>query len=284
MPSEGTASGPSVYISCDMEGVAGIADWSQVIPGPQYQLGQELMLAEVNAAIEGAHEAGARRFLVNDSHGRMANLDPARLAGRAGYLAGWHKPHYMMEGLDQTFDAVFFIGYHGAVDAPPAILSHTYSPRVVAAATVDALSVGEAGLNCLVAAHFGVPVALVSGDQHAGTELSALAPGLEVVTVKSSITRFAAQSLHPEEARERIRAGAMRALGRLAELTPPRVPPDCRIRVTTRNADLARLACRVREVAQVGELELEVAGADRLEVFRNFVAVLEITRQLAAEG
>ena len=284
MPPDGPATGLSVYISCDMEGVAGIADWGQVTPGPQYQLGQELMLAEVNSAIEGALEAGARRFLVNDSHGRMANLDPARLAGRASYLAGWHKPHYMMEGLDQTFGAIFFIGYHGAVDAPPAILSHTYSPRLVAGAAVDALPVGEAGLNCLVAAHFGVPVALVSGDQHAGAELRHLAPGVEAVEVKSSLTRFAALSLHPEEARDRIRAGARRALGRLPELAPPRVAPDCRIRVTTRNADLAQLACRVRSVARAGELEVEVAGGDRLEVFRNFVAVLEITRQLAAEA
>ncbi len=284
MPPDGPATGLSVYISCDMEGVAGIADWGQVSPGPQYQLGQELMLAEVNSAIEGAMEAGAQRFLVNDSHGRMANLDPSRLVGRASYLAGWHKPHYMMEGLDDTFDAVFFIGYHGAVDAPPAILSHTYSPRMVAGAAVDSLPVGEAGLNCLVAAHFGVPVVLVSGDQHAGAELLSLAPGAEAVEVKSSLTRFAALSLHPEEARDRIRAGAVRALGRLTELAPPRVAPDCRIRVTTRNADLAQLACRVRDVDRTGELEVEVAGGDRLEVFRNFVAVLEITRQLAAEG
>ncbi len=284
VPPDGTASGLSVYVSCDMEGVAGIADWSQVTPGPQYQVGQELMLAEVNSAIEGAIEAGARRFLVNDSHGRMANLDPARLAGRASYLAGWHKPHYMMEGLDETFNAIFFIGYHGAVDGPPAILSHTYSPRLVAGATVDDLPVGEAGLNCLVAAHFGVPLALISGDQHAGAELRTLAPGVERVAVKASITRFAAQSVHPEEARDRIRAGAVRALGRLTELAPPRVASDCRIRVTARNADLAKLACRVRDVTRTGELELEVAGGDRLEVFRNFVAVLEITRQLAAEA
>lgn len=267
-----------------MEGVAGISDWSQVTPGPAHHLGQELMLAEVNAAIAGALEAGAERFLVNDSHGRMANLDPARLGGRARYLSGWHKPHYMMEGLDGSFDAVFFIGYHGAIDGPPAILSHTYSPRLVAGATLDGSPVGEAGLNCLVAAHFGVPVALVSGDQHAGVELEELAPGAARVEVKSSVTRFAALSLHPEEARGRIQEAARHALERLGDLAPPQVAAHCRIRLTTRTADLARLAARVRGVERIGELEVEVGGRDRLDVFGNFVAVLEITRQLAAES
>jgi len=105
-----------IWISCDMEGVAGIVDWDQCLPGSSgYALGCALLQDEVNAAIEGAVAGGATEIVVNDSHGRMANLDPRKIAGGAGYLSGRHKPMYMVEGLDGSFDAVFLVGYHGSI-------------------------------------------------------------------------------------------------------------------------------------------------------------------------
>lgn len=275
--------GLRVYISCDMEGVAGISDWAQVTPGPEFETGRRLLLEEVNAAIQGSLEAGASLVLVNDSHGAMANLAPERLEGRARYLSGRHKPLYMMEGLTSEYGAVLFVGYHGAVDGPPAILSHTYNPAAVAGASLGGLAVGEAGLNCLVAAHHEVPICLITGDQHAGAELGRLSPGTRRVEVKRSVTRFAASSLHPEEARERIRAAAAESLGGLPALSAPSVPAGVRVGLRMRHAELAELATRVRGVERAGELEVEVGGADRLDTFRNFVAVLQITRGLAAE-
>src|SRR5690242_20765797 len=98
-----------------MEGTAGIVDWDQCVPGGRdYPLGQRLLLAELNAAIDGALAAGATDFVVNDSHSTMHNLDPAALHGRASSLTGRHKPLYMMEGLDGSFDAVLFVSYHAA--------------------------------------------------------------------------------------------------------------------------------------------------------------------------
>jgi D-amino peptidase len=90
-----------VYISADMEGVAGIVDWAQcIVDGDDYALGRDLLAGEVNAAIEGALAAGATQILVNDAHSAMRNLPPDALAGRASYLSGRFKPRYMMEGLD----------------------------------------------------------------------------------------------------------------------------------------------------------------------------------------
>ena len=125
-----------IWISFDMEGVAGIVDWDQCRPdgGPRYQVGCELMLAEVNAAIEGALAGGATEVVLNDSHGTMANLDPRRIAGGGAYISGRHKPLYMMQGLDETFDAAFFVGYHGSISGRPSTLSHTYNPEVTATA------------------------------------------------------------------------------------------------------------------------------------------------------
>ena len=105
-----------IYISADMEGVAGVVDWDQCRAGaPGHEQGARLLLGEVNAAIEGAVAGGADEVTVNDSHGLMANLAPDLLAGRAGYLSGRHKPDYMMQGLDASYDAVLFVGYHGSM-------------------------------------------------------------------------------------------------------------------------------------------------------------------------
>ncbi len=119
-----------VFVSCDMEGVAGVVDWSQCRPGGDgYRVGCALMLAEVNAAVEGALAAGADAVVVNDSHGAMANLDPSQLTRPATYLSGRHKPGYMMEGLDTSYGAVFFVGYHGSISGPPPCCPTPTTPR-----------------------------------------------------------------------------------------------------------------------------------------------------------
>ena len=121
-----------IFISSDMEGTAGVVDWDHVrATGPLYPYYCELLTNEVNAAIEGAMRAGADEFLVNDSHSKMANLKPSELAGSARYLSGRVKPMYMMEGLDETFDAVFFLSYHGSMTTS-STLSHTYFPTAFA--------------------------------------------------------------------------------------------------------------------------------------------------------
>ena len=102
-----------IYLSSDMEGTAGVVDWDQVTNGSHsYDYFAGLLTNEINAAIDGAISAGATEFLMNDAHGRMANIRPDALSGSARYLSGRFKPMYMMEGLDESFDAIFFISYH----------------------------------------------------------------------------------------------------------------------------------------------------------------------------
>ena len=140
-----------IFISSDMEGTAGVVDWDHVVVGGHfYDYYCQLLTNEVNAAIEGAQRAGATEFLVNDSHSRMANLRPSELAGSARYLSGRVKPMYMMQGLDETFDAVFFISYHGSMTTS-STLSHTYFPTAFARVTINGVVAGEAGINSLVA-------------------------------------------------------------------------------------------------------------------------------------
>ena len=189
-----------VFLSSDMEGTAGVVDWQQCVgDGPEAAAGRALLLAEVNAAIEGAVAGGATEIVVNDSHSTMRNLPADALAGGASYISGSHKPLYMMQGLDGSFDAVMFVSYHGSVGAA-AGLSHTYNPRAVIEARLGGVVTGEAGINALVAAHYGVPVVLVTGDRCACEETAALIPGVHAAVVKEHVSRLAAHSLHPARA------------------------------------------------------------------------------------
>ena len=272
-----------IWISFDMEGVAGIVDWDQCRPsgGARYEVGCQLMLDEVNAAIGGALAGGATEVVLNDSHGTMANLDPRRIAGGAAYLSGRHKPRYMMQGLDESFDAVFFVGYHGSISGRPSTLSHTYNPEVFAAARVNGELVGESGINALVAEHFGVPIAFVSGDEVTRRETEPFAAKAVHVTTKESITRFSALTLHPAESCRRIREGAEEAVRRVAagDVPTPGISRPATLELDLQTADMAEVASWVRGAERTGTRTVTIAGDDPLAMFRSFVALTYITRQ-----
>jgi D-amino peptidase len=295
-----------VFISFDMEGVAGIVDWSQCrAPGPAYEEGRRLLLGEVNAAIDGAVAGGATEIVCNDSHGTMNNLDPAALAGQATYVSGRHKPLYMMQGLDDTADVVFMVGYHGSISGESSVLSHTYNPSVISHVELNGVRVGESGINALVALAHQAPVGLITGDQQTIAEADPFLPDAERVVVKESITRFGAVNLHPEIAREMIADGARRAVERtlarpsevweiaaepsasaagveddaeLAVLRPPAISLPATLEVQMQTADMAEVASWVRGAERTGVRAVSISGEDPLAVFRSFVAVTYITR------
>ena len=266
-----------------MEGVAGIVDWSQCIaPGQPYEEGRRLLLGEVNAAIDGALAGGATEVVCNDSHGTMNNLDPEQLHGRAVYVAGRHKPLYMMEGMDDSVDAVFLIGYHGSISGESSVLSHTYNPAVISKATLNGTECGESGINALVALAYGAPVALITGDQQTITEGGPFFKEAERVVVKESVTRFAASQLHPLDARDKISGAATRAMQRAASIPVPDITLPARLDVDMQTADMAGVASWVKGVERTGTRSVRIESGDPLAVFRSFVGITYITR--VAEG
>jgi D-amino peptidase len=268
-----------VYISADMEGVAGISDWEQCLAGgDDYPLGRDLLLGEVNAAIDGARGSGATEILVNDSHSAMRNLPPTELHGHASYLSGRFKPLYMMEGLDASYDTALFLGYHAAMPTP-GILSHTYNPRAIANVTLNGSVTGEAGINALVALHHGVPVAVITGDQYVGPEAAPFCPGIEVVEVKRSVSRYAAEHLHPDVARERIRDGVARALV-ASRATPPGIPLPATLEVELMSPDMAEQATWLQGVERVTSTSVRFTDDDPLRLFRTFMTLVFLTRSL----
>ena len=269
-----------VFLSSDMEGTAGVVDWAQCVgDGPEAVAGRRLLLDEVNAAIEGALAGGATEVVVNDSHSTMRNLPPAALAGHASYISGSHKPLYMMQGLDDSFDAILFVSYHGSVGAP-AGLSHTYNPRVVIEARLGGVVTGEAGINALVAAHYGVPVVLVTGDRCACEETAALIPGVHCAVVKEHVSRVAAHSMHPARACELIRETAQQAIAGAAGAQPPPLG-SAPLEVSVRTTDIAEAASWVRGARRIGPRELRFEGEDPLAVYRSFCAAILLTRAVA---
>jgi D-amino peptidase len=270
-----------IFISSDIEGTAGIVDWQQVrASGTDYELGRRLLTDEVNAAIDGAGEAGATAILVNDSHSTMQNIRPNALHGNASYLSGRHKPLYMMEGLDGTFDAVFMVAYHGAIGAERAILSHTYNPLAVWDVRLNGVAVGESALNALVALHHRVPVVLITGDDATAEEAQPFLPGVEAVVVKRSITRFAAESLHPDRARQLIRDGAARAVARATEVSPPAIGLPATLEVTFLTADMAEMATWIRGVERADARVVTITDDEPLRLYRTFVTIISLTRSI----
>ncbi|MGH7711209.1 MAG: M55 family metallopeptidase, partial [Gemmatimonadaceae bacterium] len=212
-----------VYISVDMEGIAGIVAASQTGPGGHdYGWGRRLMTAEANAAIAAAFDAGATEVVVNDSHGPQTNMHPDELDRRASLITGQPKPMGMTQGLDSTFNAAIYIGYHAHGSEAGSVLGHTFS-GALKHVRINGQEVGEYGLNGMVAGHFGVPVVLISGDDKVAAEAQAFFPGIETVVVKQGIALSAARTLHPEEARTRIASGVKAALGRRTAIRPPRL-------------------------------------------------------------
>ena len=268
-----------VYISVDMEGVAGVVHEDQTDPvdprhAGEYNRFRRLMTAEANAAIEGALAAGASAVLVNDSHWLMRNLLAEELHPAAELLSGGPKLRSMVEGLELGFDAALFVGYHARAGAAHAIIDHTYTGRVHEA-RLNGRPVGELAINAALAGTYGVPVVLVSGDQALAAEArELLGPEVETVVVKHAVARFAARSLAPEEACRRIRAGAAAALRRphapLVLASPVRLEVEFAV---THMADMAEL---VPGSLRSGGRTVEYVHEDYREVFRAWRALYNL--------
>lgn len=215
-----------VFVSVDMEGVTGLTDPEDVLPdGADYQRGRVFMTGDANAAILGAYDAGATEVLVNDSHWIMRNLLLEQLDPRARVIKGFHKPMCMVQGLDATYDAVVFVGYHSCAGTEGGVLNHTLLGKEVQNLFLNGEPIGETRLNSLLAGHFGVPVVFVAGDTAVCKEAQGvLGNDLPTFAVKDGIDMFTASCLHPQVAQQGIRETVARAL-REKGREPYRVPP-----------------------------------------------------------
>jgi D-amino peptidase len=268
-----------VYISVDMEGVAGVVHEDQTDPtdprhAGEYNRSRRLMTAETNAAVEGALAAGAERVLVNDSHWLMMNILAEELHPAAELLSGGPKARSMVEGVDEGFDAALFVGYHARAGVGHAIIDHTYTSRVHEA-RLNGRPVGELAINAALAGTYGVPVAMVSGDQALAAEARELL-GLEVetVVVKHAVGRFAARSVAPSVACQLIREGAAATLRR--PHAPFRIAPPIRLEVDFSLTQMADMAELVPGSQRAAGRTVTFTHDDYREVFRAWRALYNL--------
>jgi len=264
-----------VFISVDMEGIAGVVHEDQTNPvdprcAGEYARFRRVMTQEANAAIEGAFAGGAREVLVNDSHWTMRNLLAEELDPRAELLSGGPKTWSMMEGIERGWDCCACIGYHARAGTANAILDHTYTSGIHDV-RLNGASVGELGLNAALAGCFRVPVVLVSGDQALAAECHALlGDQVRTVVVKEAVSRHAARSVAPEVARLRIRDAMREAVARASPSRPfvPASPVTLEVDWSlTVQADHAAMA---PGFVRSGPRTVTFRHADYREAFRAF--------------
>jgi D-amino peptidase len=272
------APGLKVFISADMEGIGGVSTWSVQgsAKGREYEKFRQLMTKEVNAAIAGAFDANATEIVVADSHGDAQNLDVETLDRRVRLIRAWPRPLGMMQGVDASFGAVVFVGYHAAEGRGGAVLSHTFSGTIEI--ELDGVPVPEAGFNAAIAGDFGVPVVFLSGDQTICEDARRLLGPIETAAVKDATGFYSALMMHPEEAQKLIREGVRKGVERRKELKPYRPARPVKMRIRFNNTVDAEVVSYLPGVERPAGNAIVFTGRDMVEVSRFFQAIENINR------
>lgn len=265
-----------VYLAADMEGVAGVVSSAQA-GGADYEWARPLMLAEVNAAVAAAFEAGATEVVVNDAHGSHTNLRADLIDPRVTLITGRPKPLGMVEGLDPSFDAVIFIGFHGHANQIDAVMGHTYS-GALRHVRLNGREVGEYGTAGMVAGAFKVPVVFVSGDKVFAEEARRFFPGVEALAVKEGIGETAARTLTPVTARQRIAAGVKAGLARRAAIGPVAIAMPVTLEVELGEAAFADNAMFVPGMERVDGLTVRYRAADAVAAYKMSRLIMMLAR------
>ncbi len=267
-----------VFISADMEGVAGVSRGAETAPfQPGWERSCRLMTGEVSAAVEGALEGGAQEIVVNDGHWNGNNLLLEELNPAVEVVTGHGRPLSMAEGMGPNFDAAFFVGYHASAGTLDAVLDHTYAdPAQVMEVRLNGRPQSEGSLNGYVCGAFDCPVALFTGDSTAVSQMHEYCLEVEGVVVKEAVGREAARSLHPSVAQARIRTGARRALERLSNIPALAPAATSEFEVDFQSVALAEACLRIPGVRREGPRTVAFGSADYLEAFRLFLALVDL--------
>jgi D-amino peptidase len=263
-----------VYISVDMEGVAGTVTADQLIPsGFEYERFRHFMTDETMAAVRAANEAGAGEIVVSDSHGNGENLLIEEFPKNVRIVRSWPRHGGMMAGLDSSFSAAIFIGYHASTTNPKGVRAHTFSSAHYARVTLNGNAVTEGEYNAAYAGAKGVPVIFVSGDDVAVAEIKSRLGDIESVETKKSLGFHSAETLTPGVSCEKINLGVKSALSRLHDFKPYVIKTPVTLEITFKNYTPAELLSYLRSVERVDSHTIRFVGKDMDEIddFEEFV-------------
>lgn len=272
-----------ILIAADMEGITGVVNWNQVDPGhAEYGRFRKLMTGDVNAAIQGAFEAGATEVVVTDGHSYGYNLLIEELDPRAVLNSGNDAPFAMLQGIGEDIHGVILIGYHARVGTQNAILDHTWSSRRVANLWINETLIGEIGLNAAVCGHFNVPVIMISGDQSACQEAEELLGAVEQAVVKQATGRMSAECLPPEVSHQKIKESATIAVRNLIESrasAPFRPQVPLRLTIQFAHSDMADRAAILPGAQRLDARRVAFTSEDMPAAYSAFQAATSLARE-----
>jgi D-amino peptidase len=273
-----------IVISVDMEGASGIVTGIETgyprhpVENPEseqaYQTGRKWLTGDVNAAIEGALEAGATSFVLHDSHGAdYRNVIFDDLPPVVEIVRGTPITFFEYEDLDSSYDAAFLIAMHARA-GQPAIISHVLDWPLLREVRINGMPVGESPLSAALAGYYGIPTVLITGDDKACEEMKACMGGeIETAVVKYSLSRYAARCLPLEIARDRIRQAAYRAVKRVGEIAPFHFEAPITLEVDFNDRQVAWYASWMPETKCNGDCTVSFTGDDFLSVFKALLAM-----------
>jgi D-amino peptidase len=277
--------GLKVYISADMEGITGVASVDQLSPSNfEYQQARQWMTGDVLAAIEGARAAGATEFVVSDSHGNGESLfiDKFPTDIPITIVRSFPRPLGMMEGIDSSFAAVMFVGYHASTSSLTGVRAHTISSALLTRIALNDVSQSEAGINAAIAAQFGVPVVMITGDDQIIAESKQRFGGaLEGVAVKRAVGFHSAATMTPEAGQRLIRERATIALQHRADMKPYRVAQPIRLDVSMKNYRPVELLGYLPNVQRIDSHTVRFIAKDMIEVSKFIEFVTDYDPTLA---
>lgn len=270
-----------IFISADIEGISGISLRDFTTPKSHgWELGRKYMVEDINAAIAGILAASPEsEIVVRDAHGGSDNIILEKLHPAAGLISGWPHNFNMLQGLDSTFDACFFIGYHSRALVPGGILSHTFN-RIVRKVTINGVVVGESGINAFLAGGDNVPVALITGDDKLKQEVSKILPDTGVAVVKIGISRQCSQLLPRAKSKELIRNAAVTAVKNIKNLKPFLPGRSADFKVYLSYSDELRCLEALSDFKTVLKdtiLEVTIKGKNPKEIYDRFAVIVRLT-------
>jgi D-amino peptidase len=268
-PHASARDGRKIFVSVDMEGIAGVVSPEQLgPPGFEYERFRGFMTEETNAALAAAREAGAAEFVVSDSHGNMQNLLIEKLPKDVQVVRSAPRPLMMMQGLDESFDGVIFVGYHASTTNPEGVRAHTMSSATLADVRLNGVSVTEAAFNAAIAGHFGVPVLAITGDDVVVKEARAALGDIEGAVVKWAYGFHSARTLTPEAARDVIREKVKAAMARRASFRPYVVKTPVEMEIRFKSYRPAEVLSYLSVVKRVDAHAVRFTAKDMLEASR----------------
>lgn len=259
-----------IFISADMEGISGVATNQQLKTPSEYLRFRKLMTADVNAAIEGAFNGGATEVVVADGHGNMSNIIIEEMDKRARLVSGSNRVMCQLEGLDDSFDGIMFVGHHGREGGSDVtVISHTLAGICVNEMKINGQIVGETEMNAYVAGAFGVPPLFISGDDAYVHEVQQTLPSVEGAVTKRAVDRFAAELLHPESAQEIIREKAETAVKNAANQKPVTLSGPITFEIQFKGPQQAKMTTTIPSVELIDPKRIRFTCNDMVTAYKH---------------